>query len=64
MQYTEIDAQQLQIKLRHEPRPAAEGIEAEYLAAARAKPGRRPLGFEVRLLLCDKYTPCSEACSM
>lgn len=47
-QYAEIDAQQLQVKLRHEPRSAADAIEADYAAAARAKPGRRPLDFEVR----------------
>jgi hypothetical protein len=47
LQYAEIDAQQLQVKQRHEPRSAMEAIEADYSAAARAKPGRRPLGFEV-----------------
>lgn len=47
VQYAEIDTQQLQIKLRHEPRSAAEKIEADYAAAARAKPGKRPVGFEV-----------------
>lgn len=46
-QYAQIDAQQLQVKQRHEPRSALEAIEADYSAAARAKPGRRPLGFEV-----------------
>ena len=44
----EVDAQQLQIKQRHEPKGAQEGIEAEYLAAAKAKSGKRPLGFDQR----------------
>ena len=48
MQYIETDLQQLQIKLRHEPRSAADALEAEYSAAAKAKQARRPIGFELR----------------
>ena len=45
-----MDAAQLQLKLRHEPRSAVEAIEAQYAEHARQKPGRRPLGFEVTIL--------------
>ena len=47
-QYVEVDAQQLSIKQRHEPKGAQEALEAEYLAAAKAKSGKRSLGFEPR----------------
>ena len=42
LQYVETDLQKLQMKLKTEPRQAHEAMEAEYAAAARAKPVRRP----------------------
>ena len=38
--------QQLQLKLQHEPGAVTEAVLAEYLAAAKAKPPHRPIGFE------------------
>ncbi|KAK9817316.1 hypothetical protein WJX72_012553 [[Myrmecia] bisecta] len=43
--YVEVDMQQLQIKLKHEPRHLHDGIEADYTAAAKAKT-RKPIDFE------------------
>lgn len=43
MQYIETDLQRLQMKLKVEPRHLHEAIEAEYAAAAKAKPVRRPI---------------------
>lgn len=43
VQYIETDLQRLQMKLKVEPRHMHEAIEAEYAAAAKAKPVRRPL---------------------
>ena len=48
LQYVEVDAQQLQMKQRHEPKAVQEAIEAEYMAAAKAKSGKRSLGFDQR----------------
>lgn len=45
-QFNDVDTQQLQLKLRHEPQAVGEGLLAEYMAAAKAKPPHRPLGFE------------------
>ena len=45
-QFYEIDATQLAIKLRHEPRGRHEALEADYAAQLKAKAGKRPLGFE------------------
>ena len=42
LQYVETDLQKLQMELKTEPRQAHEAMEAEYAAAARAKPVRRP----------------------
>ena len=39
VQYVEVDAQQVQIKQRHEPRVVQEALEADYLAQARALQG-------------------------
>lgn len=46
LQYVETDLQRLQMKLKMEPRQMHEVIEAEYAAAARAKPVRRPPDLE------------------
>ena len=43
-QYAEVDAQQLQIKQRHEPRAAQESLEADYLAQVSAAPESQPAG--------------------
>ena len=45
-QYIETDMQRLRMKLKVEPWNLHEAIEAEYLAAAKAKPVRRPLDLE------------------
>lgn len=47
VQYVEVDLQQLQIKLKHEPRHLHEAIEADYTAAAKLR-GRRPIDFDGR----------------
>lgn len=49
MQFNEVDMQQLQLRLRHEPHTATEAVMQEYLAAAKAKPPHRPIGFESTL---------------
>jgi enhancer of polycomb-like protein len=46
MAYVATDLQQLQIKQRFEPRSTQEAIEQEYLAAAKNKGVKRPVGFE------------------
>lgn len=46
MQYVETHLQRLQMKLKVEPRQLHEAIEADYMAAAKAKPVRRPLDLE------------------
>lgn len=46
LQYIETDMQRLRMKLKVEPWNLHEAIEAEYLAAAKAKPVRRPLDLE------------------
>ncbi len=46
MQYIETDLQRLQMKLKVEPRHLHEAIEAEYAAAAKAKPVRRPIDLD------------------
>lgn len=46
MQYVETDLQRLQMKLKVEPRHLHEAIEAEYAAAAKAKPVRRPIDLD------------------
>ena len=59
-QYMEVDAQQLAIKQRHEPKGAQEALEADYLQAAKGKPGKRPLGFEPRPRAASMALPPSE----
>lgn len=57
-----MDAAQLQVKLRHEPRARADRFEAEYLAQgsrAREKRGR-PLGFEAQSGLAPGGVPPRE----
>ncbi|KAK9795202.1 hypothetical protein WJX73_007747 [Symbiochloris irregularis] len=44
--FNEIDEQQLHLKLRHEPSSTTDAVMAEYMAAAKAKPPHRPIGFE------------------
>jgi hypothetical protein len=46
VQYVETDLQRLQMKLKVEPRHLHEAIEAEYMAAAKAKPVRRPIDLD------------------
>lgn len=46
MQYAEVDLQQLQLRLRHEPPEAQAAIEAEYQEQASSKIALRPLHLE------------------
>ncbi|KAL6785691.1 hypothetical protein ACKKBF_B01255 [Auxenochlorella protothecoides x Auxenochlorella symbiontica] len=45
--FVATDLQQIQLKLRHEPRGRSEQIEEQYLAASKSKSVKRPLGFEL-----------------
>ena len=64
MQYVETDLQKLQIKLKTEPRSTHEALEAEYAAAARAKPVRRPPDLDKSGGLYDQCTHDAHAHSM
>ncbi|KAL3160983.1 hypothetical protein ABBQ38_009373 [Trebouxia sp. C0009 RCD-2024] len=48
--YADVDLQQYQIKMKHEPRHLHDAIDAEYAAAVKltAKGGRRPVGFDAK----------------
>lgn len=50
MQYADVDLQQYQIKMKHEPRQLHDTIDTEYAAAVKltAKGGRRPVGFDAK----------------
>ena len=48
-----MDQQQLLLKLKHEPRPLHEAIEADYQAQAKARPLRRPIGLDAPTALGD-----------
>ena len=49
MQYADVDLQQYQIKMKHEPRHLHDAIDAEYAAAVKlTKLGRRPVGFDAK----------------
>lgn len=50
MQYADVDLQQYQIKMKHEPRQLHDAIDTEYAAAVKltAKGGRRPVGFDAK----------------
>lgn len=48
--YAEVDLQQYQIKMKHEPRQLHDAVDAEYAAAVKltGKGGRRPVGFDAK----------------
>lgn len=50
MQYVDVDLQQYQIKMKHEPRQLHDAVDAEYATAVKltAKGGRRPVGFDAK----------------
>lgn len=61
MQTLEVDAAQLQLKLRHEPKASVDKIEADYLAQSKMKEkSKRPLGFEAQPGLAPGGVPPRE----
>ena len=50
LQYADVDLQQYQIKMKHEPRQLHDAVDTEYAAAVKltAKGGRRPVGFDAK----------------
>ncbi|DBA94861.1 TPA: hypothetical protein ACH3X1_002399 [Trebouxia sp. C0004] len=48
--YADVDLQQYQIKMKHEPRQLHDAVDTEYAAAVKltAKGGRRPVGFDAK----------------
>ncbi|CAL8467691.1 g7229 [Coccomyxa elongata] len=59
--YIETDLQRLQMKLKVEPRHLHEAIEAEYAAAAKAKPVRRPIDLDPSSKSGDASNAASDA---
>lgn len=56
-----MDAAQLQLKLRHEPKASVDKIEADYLAQSKMKEkSKRPLGFEAQPGLAPGGVPPRE----